>query len=136
MTSPIIHLSPEGLGDICASYSADTIAFKGEIRKPFRWQGRSLVVTAIHGDQAEAYAIVPLDRFKGSTTTYDEKTSHPDRAEAERRAEAARNDPNGFYHGITIKSGKSRLVLSGPKMTFAPAPNQKSQSDAQLSLTL
>jgi hypothetical protein len=50
--------------------------------------------------------------FTGKTTTYSEKT---DRAED---AEAARNDPNGFYHGMTIKHGGESFVLCGPPIRF------------------
>jgi hypothetical protein len=33
-------------------------------------------------------------------------------------AEAARNDPNGFYHGMTVKQGQETFVLSGPPVVF------------------
>jgi hypothetical protein len=33
-------------------------------------------------------------------------------------AEAARNDPLGFYPGMVVKSGKEHYVLSGPERTF------------------
>jgi hypothetical protein len=45
-------------------------------------------------------------------TTYGEKT---DTAEA---AEAARNDPNGFYHGMAITHGLESFVLCGPPIRF------------------
>jgi len=107
-------------GDIHASYSADVIGMSGQIRKPFRWNGALCVCTSITGSgltssgiqEHEAYRIVPVEIFEGSPTTYRGKTV---RAEA---AEAARNDPNGFYHGITIKHGTGIFVLCGPPMTF------------------
>jgi hypothetical protein len=50
--------------------------------------------------------------FTGTTATYGEKT---DKAED---AEAARNNPNGFYHGMTIMHGGENFVLCGPPIRF------------------
>jgi len=107
-------------GDIHASYSADVIAMQGRVRKPFKWRDALCVCTSISGSgltdsgtqEHEAYRIVPVKMFTGKTTTYSEKT---DRAED---AEAARNDPNGFYHGMTIKHGGESFVLCGPPIRF------------------
>ncbi len=107
-------------GDIHASYSADVIAMSGRVRKPFKWKGAPCVCTSISGSgltdtgmqEHEAYRIVPVGMFKETTVTYREKTA---RAED---AEAARNDPNGFYHRMTIKHGGESFVLCGPPMRF------------------
>jgi hypothetical protein len=34
--------------------------------------------------------------------------------------ETARHDPNGFYHGISIKHQGKTAVLTGPPLTFDP----------------
>jgi hypothetical protein len=107
-------------GDIHASYSADVIAMDGRVRKPFRWKDALCVCTSISGSgltrsgmqEHEAYRIVPVKMFAGTMTTYREKTA---RAED---AEAARNDANGFYHGMTIKHGAETFVLCGPPIRF------------------
>jgi len=107
-------------GDIHASYSADLIAECGRVRKPFKWQGGLCVCTGIRGSglaesgtlEHEAYRIVSARVFAGTMKTYREKTA---RAED---AEAARNDPNGFYHGMTITHGGESFVLCGPPIRF------------------
>ncbi len=107
-------------GDIYASYSADVIASNGRVRKPFGWKDSLCVCTSISGsgltgsgtEEHEAYRIVPVKMFTGTTKTYGEKT---DKAED---AEAARNDPNGFCHGMTIKHGSESFALCGPPIRF------------------
>jgi hypothetical protein len=105
-----------GEGDIHASYSADTIATSGKVRKAFRWQARLMVTVGLYGrsgrEQAEAYQLVPLKVFSGTPKSYAEKIGDAD------EAEAARNDPNGFYHGMTVKQGQETFVLSGPPVVF------------------
>jgi hypothetical protein len=44
--------------------------------------------------------------------SYNEKIGDAD------RAESARNDPNGFYHGMTVKHGSEAFVLAGPPLLF------------------
>jgi hypothetical protein len=91
-------------GDIHASYSADVIASNGRVRKPFRWKDGLYVCTSISGSgltdsgmqEHEAYRMVPAKMFTGTPANYHDKTA---RAED---AAAARNDPNGFYHGMTV----------------------------------
>jgi hypothetical protein len=129
-------------GDIHASYSADVIAMTGRVRKPFKWNGALCVCTAISGSgltesgiqEHEAYRIVPVEIFTGTRTTYREKTA---RAET---AEAARNDPSGFYHGMTIKYGSQRFVLCGPPIRFtaktSPQRPDGAAGDGPLQLSL
>src|SRR5580704_12038119 len=66
-----------GEGDIHASYSADTIASAGKIRKAFRWQAQLMVTVGLSGrggiEQAEAYQLIPLKVFGGPTMSYAEK---------------------------------------------------------------
>jgi hypothetical protein len=56
-----------GEGDIHASYSADTIAVTGKIRKAFRWQAQLMVTVSLSGrggiEQAEAYRLIQLKAF-------------------------------------------------------------------------
>jgi hypothetical protein len=107
-------------GDIHASYSADVIAMSGRVRKPFKCKGALFVCTSIAGSaltgsgmpEHQAYRLVPAKMFTGTPTDYHGKTA---KAEA---AEAARNDPNGFYHGMAIEHGSESLVLCGPPITF------------------
>jgi hypothetical protein len=107
-------------GDIHASYSADVIAMSGRVRKPFEWNSALCVCTSISGSgltesgmqEHEAYRIVPAQMFTGTIRTYGEKTARAD------DAEAARNDPNGFYYGMTITHGKESFVLCGPPTRF------------------
>jgi hypothetical protein len=92
-----------GEGDIHASYSADTIAAVGKIRRAFRWQAQLMVTVSLSGrggiEQAEAYQLIPVKVFAGTTTSYGEKIGTAE------SAEAARNDPNGFYHGMKVTQG-------------------------------
>ena len=105
-----------GKGDIHASYSADIIASEGRMRTAFRWQAKLMVTVSLSCmggvDQAEAYQLIPLKAFAGTPQTYAEKTG------AAEDAEAARNDSNGFYHGMTVKQGPELFVLSGPPVVF------------------
>ena len=105
-----------GEGDIHASYSADTIATAGKIRRAFRWQGQLMVTVSLSRlggrEQAEAYQLVPLHMFTGTAMSYGETM-----ATAE-SAEAARNDPKGPYHGTMVKQGREAFVLSGPPVIF------------------
>lgn len=105
-----------GEGDIHASYSADIIASAGKIRKSFRWQAQLMVTVSLSGrggiEQAEAYRLIPLKAFTGTTMSYADKIGTAE------SAEAARSDPNGFYHGMVVKQGQEAFVLSGPPAVF------------------
>jgi hypothetical protein len=107
-------------GDIHASYSADVIATNGRVRKPFTWKNALYVCTSIVGsglthsemEEHEAYRIVPAKVYSGPVKSYREKTGKSE------DAEDARNDPNGFYHGMTIQHGAEQFVLCGPPIRF------------------
>jgi hypothetical protein len=111
-----------GEGDISASYSADRIATAQSIRKPFRWRGSDWVCvgTTFHHSvpSAKAYRVVHPQRFQGDPTSYREKS---------RDGDAARADPNGFYHGMTVTHAGQTLVLCGPPAIFIPG--QSAQLD-------
>jgi hypothetical protein len=108
-----------GEGDIYAAYSADTIASAGKIRKPFNWHGQLMVTVSLCGRdgtaEAEAYRLLPVKGFAGKAVTYGEKIGNAE------SAEAARNDPNGFYHGMLVKQGGESIVLVGPPVVFVTA---------------
>ncbi len=104
-----------GEGDIQGSYSADRIGMGQPIRRPFKWRGGLWVCTGsariASPAGSEAYRLVDPAAFPGAPTTYSEKTQD---------AEAARNDPLGFYHGMTVRSGGKSLILCGPPALFIP----------------
>ncbi len=112
-----------GEGDINASYSADRIASAEPIRKPFQHDGSlwictsvtSTGLTASGSTEHEAYRLLPARLFNGTPTTYSAKTS------TVAAAEAARNDPNGFYHGVAVKFAREAFILCGPPLRFIPA---------------
>jgi hypothetical protein len=116
-----------------ASYSADRIAYGKPVRTPFLHNGEIWVCTGISGSaltesgatEHEAYRIVPAALFDGTATTYSDRTGT---AEA---AEAGRNDPLGFYHGIAASHSGETFVLCGPPVRFAA---EEEQEPAQLSL--
>jgi hypothetical protein len=106
-------------GDITSSYSGDVIATNSKVRMPFKWRGDLMVVVGTGGNggvqQAEAYRLTPVDLFKGTPTTYRERTG------TEERAEEARNDAKGFHHAMTVNHGKMKFVLTGPPVRFVAA---------------
>ena len=98
----------KGEGDISASYSADVIAMQGRIRKPFRLNGYLCVcVGKAYYPQpgAKGYKLIELQNFEGTPTTYRERCK-----------EEARACPNGFYHGMKVKSAGQLFVLCGPEI--------------------
>lgn len=112
-------------GDIAEAYSAD------RIRKPFIWQG-NLMVTVSGGGPGpvwEAYRLVPLKSFPGTPTTYAAKVCGQGD-----HGEAARNDPLGFYHGMTVKSGGQSFIMVGPEVRFTPDKALAERKADQLSL--
>lgn len=109
-----------GQGDIAASYSADRIGMGQPIRRPFEWRGGLWVnVGGTHraGEcTVRAYRLVDAALFDGTPTTYAAKT---------RDGDAARADPNGFYHGMGVKHAGQTYVLCGPPVTFVPGQNDQ-----------
>ena len=106
-----------GEGDISASYSADRIGMNQPVRSPFTFEGGKWVCTGKHGDhKAECYRLVHPSRFPGIASSYAERT---------RNGDHARRDPNGFYHGMTVKHAGQELVLCGPEVTFIKGEKQQ-----------
>ena len=102
-------------GDIAASYSADRIGNGQPIRTPFPWAGARWVCVSLQGmrgaTSAEAYRLVDIRAFAGEPMTYTQKVADGD---------AARSDPNGFYHGMTVTHAGTKNVLFGPPARFEP----------------
>ena len=114
-----LHWRPEG--DIHGSYSGDRIAESKPIRTPFHHDGALWVCTSIHGAEHHGYRLVTLKAFTdpgmlqigGHPTTYSAKVH-----DGEATGETARNDPNGFYNGMTVTHGGKYFVMVGPEYTF------------------
>lgn len=100
------------------SYSADTIAERGGVRKPVSCCGDLWVSTGSDGTRhgvntVKLYRLAPLHEFDGEPTTYGVKISIVQ--DGDRFAgDYARNDPNGFYHGMAVTHGGAKYVLVGP----------------------
>jgi hypothetical protein len=130
-------------GDVNQSYSADRIASGQPVRKPFQHDGSLWICTGITGSgltssgstEHEAYRIMPERMFTGTPITYGTRTATGD------AAEAARNDPNGFYHAVAVKHGRETFVLCGPPLRFIAAevaarPEQAPEGPGPLQLSL
>ena len=104
-----------GQGDISASYSGDRIGMGKPLRKPFSWKGGLWVCVggSYRGNEivAKAYRLTHPQLFEGNPVTYAEKTADGD---------AARDDPNGFYHGMKVTCAGVDYVLAGPPISFVP----------------
>jgi hypothetical protein len=100
-------------GDIAASYSADRIAMERPSRRPFPWQGALWVCVSTQSidgvASAEAYRLMDTRAFAGEAVRYGQKVADGD---------AARSDPNGFYHGMTVTHAGAKHVLCGPPARF------------------
>jgi hypothetical protein len=127
--------------NIDASYSADRIASGQPVRKPFQHDNAFWVCTGVTGSgltgsgrtEHEAYRMMPESMFSGAPTTYGARIATGE------MAEAARHDPNGFYHGVAVKHGHETFVLCGPPVRFiaeeaAARPEPKQAKPLQLSL--
>jgi hypothetical protein len=118
-----------GEGDIHASYSADLIAMTGKVRAPFRHGSHLWICVGIRGrePELEAYRLTPESMFTDPVTSYSAKVSRDS-------GDAARNDPQGFYHGMAVEHGGMRYVLSGPPSLFIADPEAETTVPAQLDL--
>src|ERR1019366_7701739 len=104
-------------GDITESYRADRIMEGKPLRAPFEFSGSLWVCVSISGKgltvtgehELKAYRLLPAQMFKGTPTTYSAKVAD---------AEAARNDPNGFYHSVSVRHAGKVWIMSGPPTVF------------------
>ena len=111
-----------GQGDISASYSADRIGMGQSVRKPFTWKGALWVCVAKRPSESgaistEAYRLTPEALFDGAPVTYAAKTAGG--------GDAARADPNGFYHAMSVRHGRECYVLTGPPIQFLPGQTEQ-----------
>jgi hypothetical protein len=131
-----------GEGALISAYSADRICEDKPIRQPFRHAGDLWVTVSIEACRpkeapaqtvATAYRLVAAQLFKGEPTTYRERVNKDS-------GDSARSDPNGFYHGTTVKYGKTARVLCGPPTQFVanddPARSTTAQSNKPEQLAL
>ena len=128
MTTALVNAERlEGEGDIAASYSADVIAMNGRIRAPFSFGGALWVCVDRSNSEAKSYRLMAAALFEGKSVSYRKRTMTTG------AAEEARNDPKGFYHGMTITWRGKSFVLQGPEVKFVGgeiveehAPEQRS----------
>ena len=123
-----------GEGDIYSSYSGDCIATGQPVRKPFRHERELWLTVGLSGSgdgthraTASAYRLLPVRLYKRTPITYEAKT-WPD------QGEAARNDPRGFYDGVTVKHGGQCFVLCGPEVQFVASAAKAQPVQEQLGL--
>jgi hypothetical protein len=98
--------------------TAGTASLRGRpVRAPFKFRGELWLCVGMGGaggiQEAKAYRLVPRQMFRARPTTYHDKT-------AIEGGDAARNDPMGFYHGVSVKWGGETLILMGPPVKFVP----------------
>jgi hypothetical protein len=138
-----IEVDADRLAEIQESYSGDTIASEHTIRKPFKFEGNFYVSTGGFSgpnivDEEECYILVPMQDFKDAATYYGKKLMWPATIREEEKEYAEdwdaqrRCQPEGFYHRMLIKRGKSEWVLIGPPILFKLKEN--SVETKQLSL--
>ena len=60
----------------------------------------------------EAYRLTLPSQFVGVPTNYRARTGEAG------AADAARRDPYGFYHGISVNHGSEAFVMTGPPNRF------------------
>lgn len=129
---PIIYRVPPARldwdkGDIHNTYCADTIAMKSSVGRSFEHAGAIWCCVGITGKGLtslgesvhEGYRLTPEALFEGEKTTYAEKSRRWDEGD-KYPGDYARNDPNGFYHGMVVTHKVQKFVLTGPGMAFAP----------------
>jgi len=111
----------EGEGDIHSSYSADLIAMKSAVRNPFKYGPDLWINTGSGGfDRShECYRLKPVEAFTGRVITYQDAGSEFDPEKGDTYpGDRARNNPNGFYHGMKVMWRKQPHVLVGPPVHF------------------
>lgn len=105
-----------------ASYSADVIGMQSKVRKPVSCNGDLWVCVGAGGSAVGAltlrfFRLMPTSEFQGETYTYNEKTSIWRECDTY-PGDFARQDPDGFYHGMRVKSGSTSYILTGPELTM------------------
>lgn len=117
----VIEMTADTMKAVSESYSADRIAEKSPVRKPFKYKGKFYIssgssvggkIDPRHTEQA--YQIVPRGEFKGTPLWYGQRLETWGGDWAEQR----RQQPEGFYHGMLIKHGGTEFVMVGPPLIF------------------
>jgi len=100
-----------GRGDVAESYSADRIGEGKPVRKPFEWRGALWI--SVSGSKAghRVYRLVDPGIFPEPAVAYGRRVANGD---------AARADPKGFYHGVTVRHAGREAVLCGPPVALIP----------------
>jgi hypothetical protein len=119
-------------GDVSESYSADRIAEGQPIREPFVWGGNLWVCVSISGKgltisgkhEMKCYRLLPPEMFRGEPTTYGARSNR------EEDAEAAKNDPQGFYNGVAVSFKGKRYIMAGPASIFVAEQVPERPADA------
>ncbi len=117
----VIEVDQALFAQIRASASPDRIQEDQPVRKPFSFEDKVYVSTGTAlgtkpiASAEEAYLLVPREEYKDQVRTY----RVPEGRQYDEYYESLRNDPNGFYHGMLVKRGKSEAVLVGPPVIFA-----------------
>jgi ParB-like chromosome segregation protein Spo0J len=118
-TRSVVLLAKRVFDELSESYSADKIP-DGKMRKPVKTDGYGLLVSTgsaggTNEGSIECYRVLTSGDYAGPevkpAVTYNEKISGDG-------GESARNDPNGFYHGMRINHGGAAYVLFGPPLYF------------------
>jgi len=119
----VIEVTADTMKAVSTSYSADRIAEKSPVRKPFKHDGKFYISSGsamLRCCAETAYQIVPRNEFKGTPHWYGERiyprgetTEERDEWAAQRRALS-----EGFYHGMLIKHRGGEFVMVGPPLVF------------------
>ena len=116
----VIEVTADTMKSVSGSYSADRIAEKSPVRKPFKYKGKFYISSgsAVGGKldprhKEKTYQIVPRGEFKGTPLWYGKRIQPGDDW-----AEQRRQHPDGFYHGMLIKHGGAEFVMVGPPLIF------------------
>lgn len=104
------------------SYSADVIAMSATVRRPFELDGARWVCVGTGGNfttytSIRIYKLTPEREFDGVARSYTGKCLIDG-------GEFARNDPNGFYHGMTVQHGGKWYALTGPEFELLAEPTE------------
>lgn len=126
----VAEVSVSKAQEIRESYSGDTIASQKTIRGPFQFEGRTYVSVGWIQTGEECYRVVPRDQCDDDVAWYGEElTWDVTLTESEKRyggwGAYRRSQPEGFYHRMLVKRGKSEWVMLGPPVLFVSREENK-----------
>lgn len=140
MKQRVVEISTGKVPEIRESYSADTIAAQKRIRGPFQFEGRLYVSVGWIQAGEECYRVVPKDQCNDDAVWYGEEiTWSVTLTETEQQwatswAAHRRSQPEGFYHRMLVKRGKSDWVMLGPSILFVLRDDEALVETKQLAL--